>query len=235
MKLIVGSDFHGNEEASWAFYQYVYSQDPNNVVVCLLGDYVDYGPRPLEVMTIMWGLSYKYRTLMISGNHEHALFDDAEYQKYSSQRGKDSRDQTLEILDGWPKTIGEIKSLPKEIDVVIDGRRILLTHGIHGNAWKAMTEAEQSNPVYDYYDLVLTGHSHVPRIGYDDMSDTVFVNPGSVGQDRSRKGGAHFAVIDLPSRAVQLVRHEYDVEKEISKYGELRYHEYYRERLRVGT
>lgn len=234
MKLIVGSDFHGNEEATRVFCEYVRSFNISEVVVVLAGDYINYGPRSSSVVALLRSLESEYKTVKIRGNHEDALFKEADRQKFSSQRGQDALDITKSLLS--TEDLEWLLDPPDFESFMVEGysRPILVIHGIHDNKWVAMNEEIQEDEIYGSYDLVLSGHSHKSRMSYNDVTDTVFVNPGSVGQDRSGNGGAHWATIDLQSRAVQFIRREYDVEKEISKYAGLGYHEYYQTRLRVG-
>ncbi|MHB1955546.1 MAG: metallophosphoesterase family protein, partial [Sulfobacillus sp.] len=63
MKIAIVSDIHGNLAALKAFPEAGYDQ------LWCLGDLVDYGPRPREV--IQW--VQKNAAVAVRGNHDHAV------------------------------------------------------------------------------------------------------------------------------------------------------------------
>jgi len=65
--------------------------------------------------------------------------------------------------------------LPDTADVVLGGRRIHVLHNVRDLA---------IDPVTDGFDIVISGHSHIPRIFTQD--GVLYVNPGSAGPLRFR-------------------------------------------------
>lgn len=76
-------------------------------------------------------------------------------------------------------------------DVMLDGRRIYLTHF----PWTAAKAAESGE-----YDAVFFGHTHVPEIL--NMGNTLIANPGEV---YGRQGAPTIGVYDTESNTVRII------------------------------
>jgi diadenosine tetraphosphatase ApaH/serine/threonine PP2A family protein phosphatase len=62
-------------------------------------------------------------------------------------------------------------------------------------------------------EIILLGHTHYPMV--KEWRGKVIINPGSVGQPRSRSGAAEYAVLDVAKRSVVFERAPYDVSRVI--------------------
>ena len=89
--------------------------------------------------------------------------------------------------------------LPDTADVVLGGRRIHVLHNVRDLAL---------DPVSAGFDIVISGHSHIPRIFTQD--GVLYVNPGSAGPRRFRlpitialvalsRAAATARIVELPS------------------------------------
>jgi putative phosphoesterase len=67
-------------------------------------------------------------------------------------------------------------------------------------------------------DVLIMGHTHVPFV--EKVSDTLVMNPGSVGQPRDRDPRASYALLDTEDLRGEIYRVEYDVEKASGKIRE---------------
>ena len=128
--------------------------------------------------------------------------------------GKKVRDRQLEMAT---EMLGKgelewLSSLPEDLRLDICGRTVLVTHASPGEEAEKLTPNTPENRLRHLAqttgaDIVVTGHSHIPMVR--ECVGTMFVNPGSVG--RPRDGAeASYALLDLPSMKVKLIRVPYD-------------------------
>ena len=227
MKLLILSDIHSNlsafravMETSWEKY------NPERVV--LLGDHIDYGMRPNELIRELKSIPYPI-DINIWGNHEKAIMD-GELSRFSSDRGRGFSKFTSEILteESREYILKQMQALGKA-EMNCDNKKILCVHGsLQDCFWKSIS-AEQDLSEYCGYDYVLSGHSHVPSC-FDkfyavdspqkrNKKKTTFINPGSVGQPRNHSPRACYAVLDTVTGEVHLDNAEYDFHKEQELYG----------------
>jgi putative phosphoesterase len=229
-KLLILSDIHANLTALNAVLNDSVKYKPYKAV--LLGDIVDYGMRPNEVIDALQNLNCKI-LVNIWGNHEKAIFD-KELSKFSSDRTRDFSRFTSKILTDESRQY--LLGMRKEgfAELSLEGKQILAIHGsLEDVFWKGIS-VENITTDYSKYDYVLFGHTHVPmyfeRRG---ENKTVFINPGSVGQPRNNNPRACYSVLDLKSGAVFLENAKYDVKLEQELYT-AEIDEFYKTRLAVG-
>ncbi|MBI5726068.1 MAG: metallophosphoesterase family protein [Planctomycetes bacterium] len=111
-----------------------------------------------------------------------------------------------------------LKSLPKEIRLTLEGKRLLLTHG-SVESIKEYIDADTAQERLDELarlsdaDIVVSGHSHLPFIGRS--GKCIFINTGSVGRPDDGDPRACYALLTLGGPAVK-VRHyrvKYDIQQ----------------------
>ncbi len=217
MKALLLSDIHGNIDALQGLDEDLQRREERPDLVLVLGDLVDYGPAPGEV--ISWVRRRAHH--VVRGNHDHAMATGADCQ--SSPACKElsvvTRDLLKPRLDAT--ALEFLKALPARLFVSIDGRIAWMVHATPRNplfeylgpeapdeAWAAALGTLTRDSAY-----VLLGHTHLPfvkRIG-----QTVVVNPGSLGQPKDGDPRGCYAVID--EERVDLRRVAYDVERAVSR------------------
>jgi predicted phosphodiesterase len=242
MYVMVLSDIHANLSALKAVFEHAQRQY-GELPIIQLGDIVDYGMRPNECMELLYGGHDQY-LVNLAGNHEEALFGRG-IGRFSSERGRQASRYTASILlDTWREYIeANFASHPQELNIA--GRKILCVHGdLHDHHWGGMSYAESQKLDYKDYDFVLSGHSHIRflrELFYTDNSldarrgkkNTIFINPGSVGQPRNHNAAAQYAVMDFSLGEVFFHAVEYTVELERVLYkGQV--DDFYRDRLSDG-
>lgn len=98
------------------------------------------------------------------------------------------------------------------LEIKLDGKKILLCHGapwdIDFYIYPDSSIDILSKCVIGSFDLVVLGHTHYPMLF--SINNTLIVNPGSVGQPRNRKPGAHWAIYDTLSGKIEFKVEEYD-------------------------
>jgi protein phosphatase len=185
MKIVVISDLHGNFDALSALPE---SCDE----LWVLGDLVDYGPQPREVVNFVRG----HAAAAVRGNHDNAVGFDVDPRcnpRYHAMASATMQFSTA-VLDEEAKEF--LRGLPTTRILERDGKRFLLCHAIPSDPlfgycpqdserWRQEVESIQA-------DYLLVGHTHTPYI--KPVGQTTVVNPGSLGQPKTGKPDACYAV-----------------------------------------
>lgn len=226
-RFIVLSDIHGNLSALNAVIRDFEARNYQPDSIAILGDIINYGMRPNEVIDRLKELSTKYRIeVNLFGNHEKALID-GDTSHFSTERGKQVLDFTRNKLT--QESLGYIKELTKEgfIEKEIGGKSILFVHGcIDDPFWGKLNPEIAGDLQYSRYDYVISGHSHIPHLfenfypndnpDYRNKKRTIFLNPGSVGQPRNHNPQAQYLYMEVSSETFHFNSVPYEVEKECS-------------------
>lgn len=207
MKIGLIGDIHGNADALNAV---LLSAVANNVEKLLItGDLVGYYFQPKQVLEIL----APWEKFIVRGNHEDMLCrsrGDPDYLTAVEARYGSGVRVALDQLSS--QQLDEICGLPHPLCLEIDGVHIMLSHGSPWNVDQYIYPDAASDLIErcvpEGFDLVVTGHTHYPMV--KTAGNAVLVNPGSVGQPRNRKLGAHWAVFDTHDRSVDLHRTPYD-------------------------
>lgn len=206
MKIVVISDLHSNFDALSALPEL-------GDELWVLGDLVNYGPLPIEVVSFV----RKHSEVVIRGNHDHAVGFDVDPR--CTPRYADMADSTMQYskakLDSDATAF--LRELPLTLVIERDDRKFFLCHAI------------PSNPLYGYCpensDLwpselehvdagfLLVGHTHTPFIRK--IGDKTIVNPGSLGQPKTGKADACYAVLE--NGKFQLKQFAYPVERAVQR------------------
>ena len=207
MKLGLLGDVHGNNLALHAVLAAASAAGVETLLVT--GDLVGYYHSPMQVLDLL----RPWNRYMVRGNHEDMLVaarsDPAFLDQVDAQYGTGLR-IAIEQID--TQQLDELCGLPHPLELVVDGCKILLCHGtpwdsdlyVYPDAKKELLE----RCAMQEFDLVVLGHTHYPMC--HQIGRTILANPGSVGQPRNRKLGAHWALFDTESREVALRCETYD-------------------------
>lgn len=230
-RFIVLSDIHGNLSALKAVISDFESRGYNPDGIIILGDNINYGMRPNEVVEKLRQLSERYKVIVnIFGNHEKALIDgDTSY--FSTERGKKVLDFTRNLLTEESRDY--IHRLTKEgfQELIIEGKKILFIHGsLSDPYWGKLNKDTVNDEAYEEFDFVISGHSHIPYLiehfhttdnpEYRNKKRTVFLNPGSVGQPRNHNPRAQYLYMEISSETFHFNSVAYDIEKERALFTE---------------
>ena len=242
MRIVLLSDIHANVTALKAVLKDVESLGEFDVYA-LLGDFVNYGPRPNEAIEIAKQLS-KPLLVNLWGNHEYSIFG-GRLDRFATDRGRAVLKYTNTILtedsrDYLDKCMNHQGMEEKEFD----GKRILFVHGNLDDPYWGKFGIDKMNDVrYAKYDYVISGHSHVPHYvefffpsdnaEYRNKKRTIFINPGSVGQPRNHNPYAQYGILDLKTGNYEHHSVWYDVEEEQKLFSDS-VDKFYKDRLTLG-
>lgn len=204
MRTLVIADIHANLPALEAVLQTPQARACDRVVS--LGDQINFGPQPREVMQRLTDLG----AVMLLGNHEERFrhIGEAEFAGYNWQ------------LLRW--TWARVKDFSFELPVDVRLGSVLCTHGLPGDPYH-LVHPEDLPAVLDALPEgtthLLSGHSHM-RWMVTHGGKTA-VNPGSLGVPEHGRGqAAPFAVLEMEDGRVSVTLHEapYDVGQVVRAY-----------------
>lgn len=207
MKLALLGDIHGNDYALRTVLAAAATSGAEKLLIT--GDLVGYYFAPLKVLDML----HSWDTHVVRGNHEDMLItarSDPEFLAQVDARYGTGLRTAIEQLS--EQQIDGLCSLPHPLELMIDECRILLCHGapwdndcyIYPDAQPTLLE----RCAMQEFDLVVLGHTHYPM--QQMLGGTRVVNPGSVGQPRNHRPGAHWALFDTVSRTLEFRQEQYD-------------------------
>ncbi|KUO77399.1 MAG: serine/threonine protein phosphatase [Desulfosporosinus sp. BRH_c37] len=198
MKVAIISDIHANVIALKAVLKDIEEQQVDSIYC--VGDLVGYAPFPNEVIDLI-----KEKNIpTVMGNYD----DGIAYQRFIC--GCDYKDAEAEALGyqsiAWTKrhTSEEskefLRNLPKEIQVNIAGKRLLLVHGSPNRLNEYVTEEISEDYASELItlagtDILICGHTHLPFTMV--LKDKLLINVGSVGKPKHGDPHALYALISV--------------------------------------
>lgn len=246
MRYLILADIHANYDALAAVLEYVKNEKIDKYII--LGDVVDYGVEPNEVIDTLRKLKPQEA---VHGDHEKWFTKelDEEYfdpevlvcSKWTADHLSETSWEYIRSLPKGPRTIDDTfdivhGSYPDE-DAYIWDQEILLT-----------SFENLKNPIGFY------GHTHIPVLISQKVDEKIdvhaareekntfqlieenkyLINPGSVGQPRDSDPRAGFAILDSDKMIITLYRIPYDHKSAARKVEDAGLPEFFSQRLLAG-
>ena len=242
MRLVLLSDIHANLTALLAVLKDIESIGEVDSFV-LLGDFVNYGPRPNEAIEIAKQLP-KPLIVNLWGNHEYSIFGGS-LDRFATDRGKAVLKYTNTILtEDSREYLNKCMNHQGMEEKEICGKRILFMHGnMDDPYWGKFGIDKMNDERFAEYDYVISGHSHGPHyvehffasdnVEYRNKKRTIFINPGSVGQPRNHNPYAQYGILDVESGNYEHRCVWYDVKEEQKLFSDS-VDKFYKDRLTLG-
>jgi protein phosphatase len=206
MKIAILSDIHGNLEALRSVAD---SWDE----LWVLGDLVNYGPNPAEVVDFV----RQNATVVVRGNHDHAVGagEDPRCSPAFREMARTTTAYTESALSDEQKAY--LRQLPLTAHREVGGQRFFLCHAVPSNPLFKYCPGEPSlwrpEAAAMDADVVTVGHTHLPFV--IDLGGVCIVNPGSVGQPKHGVPEARYAVWE--DSVISLRSCRYPVEETVRK------------------
>jgi len=205
MKIAIISDIHANLAALNAFPETSYD------ALWCVGDLVDYGPKPHEVIQ-----EIRNRVdLSVCGNHDYAAGSSADPQCSPAFRRLAA--ETLRFTQqvcSW-EDLEFLRTLPVCRQIKVASTHFYVVHATPTNPLfgYCAKDSDQWNWEVDgiQADVLVVGHTHTPFVRV--IGDTTIVNPGSLGQPKTGRPLACYAVWE--EGVVSLKEYEYPLEETI--------------------
>lgn len=174
MKVSIISDIHGN---IIGLNTVLADMGKADMILCA-GDLTGYFPFINEVIEIV----RKNKIITIKGNHDKYLIE-GKAPEDSNESVKKSVEFSKKIIK--KENLEFIKSLPDELKISIDGKKVLIYHASPWNKFEG-----RIYPDYQHFekfqdidsDVLILGHTHYPII--KKIGCLTLINPGSCGQPR---------------------------------------------------
>jgi putative phosphoesterase len=185
MKIVIVSDIHANLAALDALPERNFDQ------LWCIGDLVDYGPRPHEV--VQW--VKRNADLAVRGNHDHAagFSVDPQCSLPYKRLAAETLSYTLEVCT--KEDLKSLRNLPLHRETRVNSTGFHLVH------------SSPTDPLFGYCpeqserwleevtridaDVLIVGHTHTPFVRK--VGKTTIVNPGSLGQPKTGRPLACYA------------------------------------------
>lgn len=243
MRLVLLSDIHANVTAFEAVLADIRAIGHCDAIA-IIGDLVNYGPRPNEVIDMVMGVSLP-TLINLWGNHEYSIFGGS-LDRFATDRGRAVLKYTNTILTEKSRNYLDSEMNHQGYEKsVIDKHSFLFMHGnLDDPYWGKFGIDKMNDQRFAEYDFVISGHSHVPHYveqffpsenkEYRSKKRTIFINPGSVGQPRNHNPYAQYGVLDTVSENYEHRSVWYDVKEEQKLFSDS-VDSFYKERLLLGV
>ena len=242
MRIVLLSDIHANVTALQAVLEDINHKGCFDSIA-LLGDLVNYGPRPNETIDIVRNLPYPI-LVNLWGNHEYSIFGGS-LERFSTDRGRSVLKYTNELLTEESRSFLLSKMNTKGYyENLVEYHPTLFVHGNRTDPyWGKLDLNEMQSDVYKNYDFVISGHSHIPHYVEQFYKDdnpclrnkkrTIFVKSGYDGQPRKQHPLDQNGIIDTNTYEYERRCVWYNIENEQKLY-DARVDEFYRARIKLG-
>ncbi len=207
VKILIISDIHANLAALKALPEKDFDQ------IWCIGDLVDYGPRPHEV--VEW--VQREATITIRGNHDHAAGFSVDPQCSPPYRRLAAETLRYTHAACTGEDLQFLRSFPIQVQTKVDATRFYLVHAVptdplfgycpeNAERWDSEVEAAGA-------DVLVVGHTHTPFIRH--VGNTIVVNPGSLGQPKTGRPRACYAIWE--DGRLALKEYDYPIEDTIQQ------------------
>lgn len=206
MRIGILSDVHGNLRALEAILRAFRLQSVEKIIC--LGDMIGYYHQSLEVLNLLMKLNIRG----ILGNHEAYLLGQLncspeKWQAYFLDPVKENI---------FPKHLEWLSTLPKSLEVNINGKHIAFFHGSPWDPLEGYIYPDSNkfdNFATLHWDYIFLGHTHYPM--FKQVGNVNIINPGSCGQPRDGNLRASAAIFDSEKEQIFFIREPYDTQATI--------------------
>ena len=243
-QIAILADVHSNFQALDAVLKQLKQWNIQSGIV--LGDIVGYGPEPLKCIRALQQSGF----IVIKGNHDHGLASNNLSKGFSST-GRWVLDWTRDKVDA--EAIDWLDNLPP----YHQEKNWLAVHGapqdstfFNAYVYHMTYESNLDYMTEQGIRLCFHGHTHVQG-SYVRQKDQSFfvcdeeldlttveyalVCPGSIGQPRSQRVGAEFAIFDQAEQKIRFFRIDYNLDATIAAMNRFEFPEQLITRLQTGN
>lgn len=213
MNILIISDAHSNLES---LKSAVEGEKFDHMI--FLGDAVDYGPQPAEVLDyILENADY-----VVMGNHDRAVgFNEDCHCALEMHDLSEYTRKEISMKFMSKQDLDRIRALPEVLTADIENLKIYMTHAspynnLNGYMYGSEADMVSRDKNLTAYSLIMVGHTHYPMYYKNRI-----INPGSVGQPRDGNWMPHYATLNTDTMDVVFKRFRYDNAKTLRMLEEL--------------
>ncbi len=185
-EFIVFSDIHGNSEALSFFLKAEPFEEGKQYI--FLGDLAGYYYDPALCMEQLRAIP---NLISVRGNHDEKYIDAYEDEERTA---KICEKYSSAYRDKDPAVLAFLRSLPVREKITCGCTEILIQHGSPDDSVRGRLYPDTTLPVFpdNRKRVILTGHTHYRMVRRE--GNTLWLNPGSLGQPRDGKGFSYAAL-----------------------------------------
>ena len=213
MKYAVISDIHGNMQALNAVLEHITQQKVDHILC--LGDLAMAGPEPDKAVDFIKTQNWQ----IIQGNTDNMIAGYSEYLFENLKQKAPVMANALkyDVSEIKQENIEFLANLPKNIELSLEGVKILLVHGSprkqDENIFPNLSDEEVTQMTSNTdANLILCGHTHIP-CGYQLKNKKTVVNVGSVGRPFTDKPLSCYAIVNFENGGFEVEHHYVDYDK----------------------
>ncbi len=218
MKIAIISDIHGNMQALEAVLADI-KVEKCDKIFCL-GDLAMAGPEPVKAVEFIKNMAKNDNFYLIQGNTDEFI---ANYSPELKEKIASSFPVMAQALENDVQIMSEddiifLKNLPKQMELEIEGVKILLAHGSPRNNSEnifpdlPIEKVEEMIKGVDA-DIIFCGHTHIP-CGYQTNTKQTVVNDGSVGRPFTLDPKACYVIAEFKDKKFNIMHKFIDYDKQ---------------------
>ncbi|MBT4764480.1 metallophosphoesterase family protein [bacterium] len=214
MKIAILSDIHGN---CFALKSVLDAVEKNGIETLIIaGDFIGYYFWPVKVFNLL----KDYDPIVVRGNHDKMLKKAKEDTVYLEKICKKYGNGLKIALDQLgDERIEWLSNLPDLVEYETQDGKILICHGSPWDGDEYVYPDSDDDSLNRYAQLdtkwIIQGHTHYSM--HIKIGDITLINPGSVGQPRDKKLGAHWALLDTNLNKVDFYCEQYNIKTVIKE------------------
>jgi len=175
------------------------------------GDFLGYGAFPDEVVLKL----SSENVLSIIGNYDLKVLKKREEKKRENIKNEKQISFDYAGKNLSKSSIRYLRLLDREMRISTGDKSLLMVHGSPGSIDEHITldttdERMSELALIADADVVIMGHSHLQF--KRTVNGVTFINPGSVGRPDDGDKRANYAILDISSLSINLIKVDYDVE-----------------------
>ena len=214
MKIGLLGDIHGNIYALTSVLNAVWQKNIDTIIIT--GDFIGYYFWPKEVFELL----KQSNVVAVRGNHDKMLKTakkDKVYLEKVSRKYGNGLKIALDQLDD--ESVEWLSNLPDLVEYETQDGKILVCHGSPWDGDEYVYPDLDNESLNRYSKLsakwIIQGHTHYSM--HCKIGNTSIINPGSVGQPRNKKPGAHWALLDTSLNTVDFFCERYNIKKVVEE------------------
>ncbi|MHC1575609.1 MAG: metallophosphoesterase family protein [Candidatus Methanogasteraceae archaeon] len=175
------------------------------------GDFLGYGAFPDEVVSEL----SSENVLSIIGNYDLKVLKKREEKKRENIKNEKQISFDYAGKNLSKSSIRYLRSLDREMRINIGDKSLLMVHGSPESIDEHLTPDTTDERMSELAliadaDVVIMGHSHLQF--KRSVNGVTFINPGSVGRPDDGDNRANYAIMDIRSLSINLIKVDYDIE-----------------------
>ena len=175
------------------------------------GDFLGYGAFPDEVVSEL----SSENVLSIIGNYDLKVLKKREEKKRENITNERQISFVYAGKNLSESSIRYLRSLDREMRISIGDKSLLMVHGSPESIDEHLTPDTTDERMSELAliadaDVVIMGHSHLQF--KRTVNGVTFINPGSVGRPDDGDNRANYAILNISSLSINLIKVDYDIE-----------------------